>query len=197
MGGGRPHELREHLFKPETQVLKSRAEHLVCLTSLVQRVGPGVDEGAYGLEPSAVGDRYLEFVCWPTPPNSEHPHPVGTIRRELDRREVSDHVRSDVRVRIAHLIDELLGDSRYRHTAARSGVLRHDESTVRRRLDNWIADVREIRNVAPIVQTIATRTLGAALDDMSGDDPGREHVPVFGSPTELEPNWRHGERGVR
>ncbi len=59
-----------------------------------------------------------------------------------------------------------------------SGMLGDDEGAVARRLDDRIADVGEIGNVAPVVQAVAARALRAALDDVAGDDPRGEPIVI-------------------
>ena len=73
--------------------------------------------------------------------------------------------------------------------AAGVRVLRDDERAVGARLDDRIADVREVGNVPPVVEAVAARALRAALDDVAGDDSGGELVPVVAP----QPNsWRSG-----
>jgi hypothetical protein len=74
-------------------------------------------------------------------------------------------------VRVAHLVHELLGHRVRRDAPPGAGVLRDDERAVRRRLDDRVADVGEVRDVAPVVEAVAARALRAALDDVPGDDP--------------------------
>ena len=63
------------------------------------------------------------------------------------------------------------------------GMLHDDERPVSRRLDDRIADVGEIGDVLPVVQAVAAGALRAALDDVAGDDSGRETIPVVGAPS--------------
>ena len=102
----------------------------------------------------------------------------------------------DVRVRIAHLVDELLGDRRHRDPPAGVRVLGDDERAVGACFDDGIADVGEIGNRSPVVQTVAARALRAALDDVPGDDAGGELIPARRAPAELVAKRRHRERGV-
>ena len=112
------------------------------------------------------------------------------------RREVGDDVGRDVRVRIAHLVHELLGHRRDRDPAAGVRMLVDDERAVGVAFDDRIADVREVGNVLPIVEAVAARALRAAFDDVAGDDSRGESIPVVAGPAELVAQRRHRERGV-
>src|SRR4051812_8190651 len=70
------------------------------------------------------------------------------------------------------------------------------ERAVSFRLDDRIADIGEVGNILPIVETIAARTLRAALDDVAGDDTGSHEVVILRRPSELVAKWRHRKRGV-
>jgi hypothetical protein len=64
------------------------------------------------------------------PAHAVHAHAVATAVVELDRREVGHHVGRDVRPRIAHLVQDLLGDDGTIDAAAGAVVLRDDERAV-------------------------------------------------------------------
>ena len=102
----------------------------------------------------------------------------------------------DVRVRVAHLVDELLRHRRHRDPAAGVGMLVDHERSVVVAFDDRIADVGEIGNRLPVVEAVAARALRAALDDVAGDDAGGEAVPVVGLPAELVAERRHRERRI-
>ena len=55
--------------------------------------------------------------------------------------------------------------------------------TVREHFEDRVANAGEVANPAPVGE-VAARALGAALDDVAGDDAGREAVPVIGRPVE-------------
>ena len=93
------------------------------------------------------------------------------------RREVGDDVGRDVRVRIAHLVHELLGDRRHGDAPAGARMLVTTNEPSARAFDDRVADVREIGNVAPVVQAVAAGALRAALDDVAGDDARGERDP--------------------
>src|SRR4029079_9804143 len=97
-------------------------------------------------------------------------------RLELNRREVSDHVGCDVRMWIAHLVDQLLRYQRKRDRTTSVWMLRDDERPISRRLDDGIADVGEIGNVLPIVEAVAARALPTALDGVSRDESRRDTI---------------------
>src|SRR3954468_6414307 len=97
---------------------------------------------------------------------------------------------------ITHLVDQLLGDGTHRYPATGVGMLGHDEAAVGFRLDQRVADVGEIGDRAPVVQTVPAGALRAPLDDVSGDDSGGELVPALARPPKLMAQRRHRQRGV-
>jgi len=96
----------------------------------------------------------------------------------MNRGEVGDAIRCDVLVRIAHLVNKLLFDTRNDDPAAGSFVLCDNKRSVRRRFNNRKTNIREIGNAAPFILAIATRSLRAAFNDMTRDRPRREPVPI-------------------
>src|SRR5262245_37063975 len=50
---------------------------------------------------------------------------------------------------------------------------------------NRISDVPCFRNRLPVYLAVASGTLRATLDDVTGNCPGREPIPIVGCPTEL------------
>jgi hypothetical protein len=105
---------------------------------------------------------------------------------------VGDHVGRDVRPRVAHLVDELLGDRMEGDAAAGSGVLGDDERPVGARLGDRVADVGQVGDRTPVVQAVPPGALRTTLEDVPGDDPRGELVPVVGAPAELVPQRGHG-----
>src|SRR5262245_62322126 len=87
---------------------------------------------------------------------------------KLNRGEVRDAIRRDVFVRIAHLVHQLLFDRRNVDPATGSFVLANDKGAVSRSLNDWKADVSQVRDRSPIVLTIAGGGLNDALDDVTG-----------------------------
>ena len=75
-------------------------------------------------------------------------------------------------------------------------MLHDDERPVSRRFDDGIADVGEIGNVPPVVQAVAAGALRAALDDVTGNDPGGEAIPIVAGPAELVAQRRHRQRRI-
>jgi hypothetical protein len=138
----------------------------------------------------------LELVGRGLAGDAVHAHAVGSDLLELDAREVGHHVGRDVRPRIAHLVDELLGHRVERYPPAGARVLGNDERSVGGRLRDRISDVRQVGDRAPVVQAVAARALRTALEDVPGDDASRQPIPILGTPAELVPQRRHGECGV-
>ena len=114
-----------------------------------------------------------------------HAHAILSVGRDLDRREIRDHVRREVLFRIAHLVHELLRHAVHIDATAGARVLRDHERAILLHLDDREADVLEVRDGAPVVRAISAGRLRAALHDVSRDDPRRQSVPVIGGPPEL------------
>jgi hypothetical protein len=72
-----------------------------------------------------------------------------------------------------------------RDAAAGSGVLGDDERPVGARLGDRVADVGQVGDRTPVVQAVPPGALRTTLEDVPGDDPGGELVPVLGAPAEL------------
>ncbi len=51
--------------------------------------------------------------------------------------------------------------------------------------NNWIADIGQVGNVAPVNKAISAGALRATLDDVSGQCGLRQLVKIIGRPTEL------------
>jgi ribosomal protein L34E len=75
-------------------------------------------------------------------------------------------------------------------------VFGHHKRPVGCCLDDWITDIGQIGNGAPVIQTISSRALRAALDDVPCDDTRRQLIPVRRAPPELVAKWRHRQRRV-
>jgi hypothetical protein len=76
-----------------------------------------------------------------------------------------------------------------------AGVLGDHEGAVRLRLDDRVPHVEHRRHALPVGE-VAARRLGAALEDVSGGDAGREPVPIVPGPAELVRERGQDERGV-
>src|SRR6185369_8352304 len=94
------------------------------------------------------------------------------------------------------LVEELRRDGPDRHEAAGPGGLGHDERAVGVHLREREPDAGDVRYLVE-ERVVAARALRAALEDVAGDDPGREAVPVVARPAELPRRGAEGERGVR
>src|SRR5688572_15265534 len=127
-----------------------RARNAVRLTCLLERVRPRVDQRPHRLVAVEIGDGHLEHRSARPAADAAHAHPVAPGGGELDRGEVGGAVGGDVGVRIAHLVDQLLGDRGDRDHTAGALVLGHDERTVRRRLDDGEAGIGHALHRAPV-----------------------------------------------
>ena len=190
-------EFREHVLEMQSEPVEALAQHTIGELRLLQRVGPRVHERTDGLVARPVRDGHLELVGRRLSLDAEDAHAIGSVRLEMNRREVGDHVGRDVRVRIAHLVHELFRDGLHGYPPARVRVLGHHEGAVGLRLDDRISDVGEILDRPPLVETIPARTLRSTLNNVARNNSRRELVPVRRSPSELVAERRHGERGVR
>src|SRR5580658_10812631 len=63
-------------------------------------------------------------------------------------------------------------------------------------LDNWIADVRHVRDALPIHLAVAAGALRSALDNMSRDCSSREFVPLFRLPVKAMDHGSKRQRGI-
>src|SRR5205807_9859802 len=136
------------------------------------------------LESAAIGDRYLEAICGRLAANALDADAIGPVVGQLDAREVRYHVGGDVRARVAHLVDQLLGHGVNRDDTACAGMLGDGQRTVRASFHDRIPDVRQVGNRSPVVEAVAPRTLRAALDDVAGDDSRGEPIPIVVGPAE-------------
>src|SRR5467141_3817718 len=98
--------------------------------------------------------------------------------------EVRNAIRRDIGLRIAHLINQLFLDRGNNDPATGAFVFRYDKSAVGRCLDDWKTNIGEIGNAAPFILTITTRALRAAFNDMTGNSPGSQTVPIIRGQTE-------------
>ena len=87
-------------------------------------------------------------------------------------------------MRVAHLVDELLGHPGHGDAAARAGMLGHVEAAVGAGLDDRIPDVGEVGHALPVHEAIPAGALGAAFDGVSGHGAGREQIPRVAAPSE-------------
>ena len=98
-------------------------------------------------------------------------------------------------MRIAHLVNQLLGHGIDRHQAARALVFGHREGAVFARFDHRITDIPQIGHFPPAGE-IAAGALGTTFEDMTGDGAGGEFVPVVFAPTEFGDQRGEGQRGI-
>src|SRR5208337_4807274 len=103
---------------------------------------------------------------------------------QMDGSEIRHAVGSDVVLRIAEFIEQLLLYGVGGNAAASAGVLGDGERSVRLGLDDRIADVGHIRNILPVDLAIPAGALGSALDDMARDGAGGQLVPLVVLPFE-------------
>ncbi len=121
-------------------------------------------------------------------------NPVGRDLIELDRVEPGDHVGAEVR-RSADLVQQLRRDGADRHLAAGAVVLADHRRAVGGDLDPREAEPGHARHLGE-ERVVATRRLGAALDDVPGDDASGEGIPVVACPAVVPRRRTAGDRGV-
>src|SRR5580765_3758766 len=127
--------------------------------------------------------------------NAKNLDAVFTRIGELYRCKIGDDIRRDVFVGIAHFIKELFFYGLNIDTPAGAVVLCDDEFTIGRRLDYRETDIRHIRDRLPIVLAVAAARLGTTFDNVPGDRPSRDLVPVVKSPAEFM--YQRSERQAR
>src|SRR5690606_16033315 len=149
-----------------------------------------------GFVAGGVGDRDLELVGARAALHATHADAVGAGLLEADGREIGDDVGRDVLPRVAHFVEELLGDGADADPAAGPVVLGDDEGAVGRGLDDRVADVVQVGDRLPVEEAVAAGRLGAALVDVAGHDAGGEPVDVVRRPAEGVDHGRVGERGI-
>src|SRR6185369_10239654 len=110
---------------------------------------------------------------------------IPALILQMDRCEISDAIRRDVLVRIAHLVDQLLLNGRDDYPTTRALVFGDHERSIRRSFDDRETDVSKIRDTAPLVLAIATRSLRSAFDDVTSNRAGSEMVPIVMGPAKL------------
>src|SRR5262252_6904669 len=185
MRGARAEELRENFVKLEPQYVEPLSQHRVGGPGLSVSVGPGVDQSSRGLESVGETDRDLVLIGGRATFYAGNADAVFAGLLQPDRSEIGDAVRRDVIFRIAHLVHQLLSNAGYCDSPAGSRVFCDHEGSVLAGLDNRVADVPEIGDRLPIDLAIAARRLRAAFDDVTGDRPGGDLVPVVESPAEF------------
>ena len=112
-----------------------------------------------------------------------------------DLREVAADIRKQIGRRVADLVEHLLGDHRHADQPAGTGRLGDDERTVGGALDDRVADVGPIGYRFPVGEQ-APGGLRAALDDVAGKRPLREHVVGIRRPAELVHQGAERHRAV-
>src|SRR5262249_6823417 len=112
-------------------------------------------------------------------------HAVVAFLFQLDGREIGDAVGRDVVFRIAHLVHQLFGYPGDCNSPTRSRMFGDDERAVFAGFDNRVADVPELGVRLPINRAIASGGLRAAFDDVTGDCPCRDPVPIVELPAEF------------
>ncbi len=141
-----------------------------------------------------VVDRHLGGGRRGPAPHPRHQHPIGTVVGQLDRVELHDHV-GVVVVDPLDLVEQLRGDGADRHEAAGARVLGDHRRPVGAHLGDREAAPLDARNLSE-ERVVATGALGAALDDVAGDDGAREGIPVVTGPAEVRCRRAEDHRGV-
>ncbi len=100
-------------------------------------------------------------------------------------------------MRVAHLVDKLLGNGRNGHSSAGVRMLCHYECAIGPHFHEWITHVRQIRDGAPIIEAVTARALRSTLDDVARNDSGRKLIPAGRAPAELVAKGSHSERRIR
>ena len=113
--------------------------------------------------------------------NTADPHPVGTVVGELDRVEAGDDVGVEVLGR-ADLVEQLRGDGADVDQAAGAGVLGDDRRAVAATSAIGKPGGSDGSGISSKKRVVAAGGLGAALDDVAGDDGAGQRVPVVECP---------------
>ncbi|MCB2047960.1 MAG: hypothetical protein KDE32_07000 [Novosphingobium sp.] len=124
-----------------------------------------------------------------------HQHPVRTVRRHHHFAEIADRVGHDVGLRIADLVDHLLGHRPDRDESARSFRFGQDEAAVGAAFGDRIADVRRVGHEFPVGESAAgdlCRALGQVADQRSGC----KQVEIVGCPAEFMNQRSERQRGI-
>ena len=87
-------------------------------------------------------------------------------------------------MRVAHFVDELFRDRSDVDPASRPGMLDEIERAIAPRLDNRVADVRHVRDRAPVAQAVSPAALRSALDDVARDGARGDLIPGVARPAE-------------
>ncbi len=110
---------------------------------------------------------------------------VAVIGSRLNGREIRDHIRRDIAVRVAHFVEKLFFDRLNIYASAGAGMLGNDKLTV------WAKPRRSGNRRSPGPEYSANRTgnfrpsLRAAFDNMPGDGSRRDPVPIVETPSRI------------
>ena len=140
--------------------------------------------GADEAEAVLVGDADLVLAAGRIALGAGDAHLVRAGRFDRHPGEVTDHVGQGVALRVAHLVEDLLGHGGRGDQPAGARRLGDDERSVGVTLDHGIADVGPVGHVLPVGEQ-AAGGLGAAFDDVAGQGAGGEAVIVGVGPAEL------------
>src|SRR6185369_7642291 len=190
------HKLRQHLVKLQPQPIETTPQDPIRRLCFLVRVRPRIDEGANSLEPSRVTDRDFQKLSRRSSLDTKHAHAIATIVFQMDRREISDAIRCEVLVRIAHFVNQLLFDTRNDDPATSALVLRDHKRPIRRRFNNRKSDVSKVWNAAPLVLAVTTRGLCATLDDVTRDRSRRKTIPIVVCPAKLMNQRRERQTSI-
>src|ERR1700676_2214573 len=110
-------------FERQPQAFQSSPQNLIRNLRFLISIRPSVSHGASGLEPRRI--TYGDFVelCRGAALNPPELHAILPGLSQLDRREISDHVRRNVGARVADFIDQLLAPPSPRHATPPARVL--------------------------------------------------------------------------
>src|SRR5471030_2288564 len=166
----------------QAKVAQALAHHAVGGARLIERLRPGVNQGADGLPAVGVAHGKLQRGRPPGAANAPDAHTVRTRIFQVNAGEIGDAIGRDVILRIAQLVEQLFLDAVGVDAASRGGVFGDAETAVGFGLDDGVADVRHVGDGLPIHLAVAAGALRAALDDVAGDGSSGQFIVVVGLP---------------
>ncbi len=190
---------REDELGPGRLLRRPRRERRGELVADPGRLGVDVEAGEHeldGVAPAAeLVDAHLELRGRGLAADAGDGHPVGSLLAEPDRVEVGGDVGAEVAGGL-DLVDELGGDGVDGDRAPGAVVLGDHARPVGGDLGQ-----REPEGTVPVGQAeeaaeVAARGLGAALEDVAGDDGARELVVLLGCPAVVRDRGPDDQRGV-
>ena len=167
------HKLGANCIEVKAEPVQPLAQDFIGGAGFGIRIRPGVHQRANRFEASRVTDGNFVKRRGGLAPDTGKAHAVRAGLFQLDGGKVRDTIGGDIRMRIAQLIQKLLGDGIHRDTATSSGVLGDHERAVRLGFNDRVADVCVVGDGLPIYLAIAAGALRAALHGVSGDGAGR------------------------